>query len=92
MVNYITDDENKRWLALATDGACRFPRHQWLARAGCAVYVAPHHRLNYASKLCGPRQSSARAEARALLHVARVAEEPVWIYCDNQRCVRAFQN
>eukprot|EP00959_Pyramimonas_sp_CCMP1952_P403961 8464673-Pyramimonas_sp.AAC.1 len=76
MVNYITDDENKRWLALATDGACRFPQHQWLGRAGYAKCVAPRHRLNCLSKLCGPRQSSARAEARALLHVVRVAEEP----------------
>ena len=34
LVNYATDADGKRWMAVATDGARFFPENPWMAREG----------------------------------------------------------
>ena len=80
-----TEDENINGILhhkIYTDGSCFNGTDRLLARAGWAVWYGTNSKSNIGAPLCGPVQTSYRAELRAILHVVRTAIDPVLVMCD----------
>jgi ribonuclease HI len=57
-----------------TDGATKHQDERRISRAGCGVFFGDHNPLNLSFRLPGVWQTAYRAELRALVHAAEVAQ------------------
>jgi ribonuclease HI len=57
-----------------TDGASKHQEERRISRAGCGVYLGDHNPLNLSFRLPGVWQTAYRAELRALVHAAEIAQ------------------
>ena len=57
-----------------TDGASKHQDERRISRAGCGVFLGDHNPLNISFRLPGVWQTAYRAELRALVHAAEIAQ------------------
>jgi ribonuclease HI len=61
-------------IIMYTDGAAKHQDERRISRAGCGVYLGDHNPLNSSFRLPGIWQTAYRAELRALVHAAEIAQ------------------
>jgi ribonuclease HI len=57
-----------------TDGASKHQDERRISRAGCGIFLGDHNPLNFSFRLPGVWQTAYRAELRALVHAAEIAQ------------------
>jgi ribonuclease HI len=70
--NFDADEEGN--VIVYTDGAAKHQDERRISRAGCGVYLGDHNPLNFSFRLPGVWQTAYRAELRALVHAAEIAQ------------------
>ena len=76
------------WMVAYTDGSTHHPTSFWRRRSTWSLYLGDGNSSNVSGVLCGPDQSTYRAEVRAILEVVRRAVYHVLIVSD---CFSACQ-
>jgi ribonuclease HI len=66
--------DNDGNIIIYTDGAAKHQDERRISRAGCGVYLGDHNPLNFSFRLPGVWQTAYRAELRALVHAAEIAQ------------------
>ena len=61
-------------IIIYTDGASKHQDERRISRAGCGVFLGEHNPLNLSFRLPGVWQTAYRAELRAMVHAAEIAQ------------------
>ena len=65
--------KRRRYVLCYTDGSTKYGESPWISAAGYGVFFCKKHRANVQAKLEGGKQTTPRAEARAVLEAIKRA-------------------